>query len=52
MKTPDKKKFSDLFTEEVGGDAPPSNVTANVARTGLLRNNKVKKKKQFSNFFA
>lgn len=35
MKTQTKKKFSDLFTEETGGDAGSSNVSSDSATSGL-----------------
>ena len=42
MNTPNIPKFSSLFQEESGGEAPPGNVTADVATPGYTPKKKDK----------
>lgn len=46
MKTDSKKKFSDLFKEDTGGEPAPSNVSSDSATSGLSSNMKPAKRKE------
>lgn len=46
MKTNSIKKFSSLFKEEDGGSPAPSNVSSDVATSGLQGDKTLKKRKE------